>query len=56
MSDTDLEARVNELRRLVQNGEYQVDPVEVAASIIRESEKPQAAEPPPISKSANTAD
>ncbi len=38
MPDTDGEARVSELRRLVENGEYQIDPLAVAASLIRESE------------------
>ncbi len=56
MSDPDREARLIELRRLVQSGEYQIDPQEVAASIIRESEKPEAAEPAPISKTATTTE
>jgi anti-sigma28 factor (negative regulator of flagellin synthesis) len=56
MSDNDREARVAELRRLVETGEYRIDPQEVAASIIRKSEKSAVAEPKPISKSANTSD
>ena len=56
MPDDDREARLQELRRLVQAGEYQIDPQEVAASIIRNSEKPEAAEPTPISKTANTSE
>jgi len=49
----DREARVAELRRLVQTGQYQVAPQEVAASIIRESEKPEPTPPKPNSKTAN---
>jgi len=56
MPDDNREARIAELRRLVEAGEYQIDPEEVAASIIRKSENPAAAEPNPMSKSANTAD
>ena len=56
MSDTDREARLTELRRLFQTGEYQIDAQEVAARIIRESEKPEAAPSPPISKTATTTE
>jgi anti-sigma28 factor (negative regulator of flagellin synthesis) len=38
MPDGDREARIIELRRLVQKGEYQIDPVAVAAAIVRDSE------------------
>jgi len=51
--DSDREARVLELRRLVESGQYQVDPQEVAASIIRESEKTERTPPRPNSKTAN---
>jgi anti-sigma28 factor (negative regulator of flagellin synthesis) len=56
MSDTDRDAHILELRRLVQSGEYQIDPQKVAASIIRESEKSETAESKPISKTANTGE
>ena len=56
MSDADRKARILELRNLVQAGEYQIDPQEVAASIIRKSERSEPTEPKPISKTANTAD
>ncbi len=56
MPDNDREARLTELRRLVETGEYQIDPHEVAASIIRKSEKPGAVEPAEISKTATTTD
>jgi anti-sigma28 factor (negative regulator of flagellin synthesis) len=56
MSDDEREARIAKLRRLVATGEYQINPREVAARIIRSSEKPAEDEPNPRSKSANTAD
>jgi anti-sigma28 factor (negative regulator of flagellin synthesis) len=56
MSDDKREARIAELRRLVETGEYQINPREVAARIIRNSEKPAEDERTPRSKSANTAD
>ena len=56
MSDTEREARVEELRRQVQNGEYQVDPKEVASSIIRDSEKPQKKKANTNSKTATTGE
>ena len=39
MPDCDREARILELRRLVQSGGYQIDPQQVAAAIVRESEQ-----------------
>ena len=56
MPEPDREARIQELRSLVQSGEYQIDPNEVAAAIVRHSEKPEAVEPTPISKTANTGE
>lgn len=56
MSDTDRKARVEELRRQVQSGEYQVDPKEVASSIIRDSEEPQKKNPNTHSKTATTGE
>ena len=56
MSESDREARILEFRRLVQAGEYQIDPQEVAASIIRESEKSEATEPKLISKTASSSE
>jgi hypothetical protein len=37
MPAIDRKTRILELRRLVQNAEYQIDPLQVAASIIRKS-------------------
>ncbi len=54
MSDPEREARVEDLRRQVQNGEYQVDPKEVASSIIRDSETPPKEKP--NSKTATTGE
>jgi anti-sigma28 factor (negative regulator of flagellin synthesis) len=56
MPSTDRDERILELRRLVQSGEYQVDPQEVATSIIRKSEKPEKPQTILISKAANTAE
>jgi hypothetical protein len=36
--DLDRETRIHELRRLVENGEYKIDPIEVAAAIVRSKE------------------
>jgi hypothetical protein len=38
MPETDRESRILELKRLVQTGEYKIEPLEVAANLIRESE------------------
>lgn len=56
MPKPDRQARIQELRSLVQSGEYQIDVNEVAVAIVRNSEKPEAVEPPPISKTANTGE
>jgi anti-sigma28 factor (negative regulator of flagellin synthesis) len=44
MTDANREDRILELRRLVQEGEYQIDPPKVAAAIVRDSEKSEAPE------------
>ncbi len=36
MSDTDREARIQELRKLVKQGEYQIDPQRTAARLVDE--------------------
>jgi len=45
MPDTDREARIQELRQLVQKGEYQIDPPAVAAAIVSEAEHMEVALP-----------
>ena len=56
MSDAEREARVEDLRRQVQNGEYQVDPKEVASSIVRDSEIPSKKKTDSNSKTATTGE
>lgn len=53
MPKSDRETRILELRRLVQSGQYKVDPKEVAARIIRKSEKSEPTRPKAIVKTAN---
>jgi anti-sigma28 factor (negative regulator of flagellin synthesis) len=57
MPDTDREARILELRQLVQKGEYQIDPRAVAAAIVNEVEQTEAAPlPTSASKAAGSGD
>ena len=57
MPDTDREARIQELRQLVQKGEYQIDPPAVASAIVSEAEQTDAAPPPTgASKAAGSTD
>lgn len=43
MSDADREARIQELRRLVKQGEYQIDPQLMAARLVEEHRLERAA-------------
>ena len=46
MSDTEREARIQELRNLVKQGEYQIDPQQTAARLLDEhlTDRPAAEE------------
>jgi hypothetical protein len=46
MPETDREARILELRRLVEKGEYQIDGTQIAAALIRKSGQLDASEFP----------